>query len=75
MPIRKPDWRRTRLLADGRKALEMRRAGRSPADMLMVLGCSRARLYRAMDAAERAEPMAAARAPAPQIDPSDPLLL
>lgn len=45
---RSQDWRTAKLLADGRKALAMRAAGRSPSDMLMVMGCSRARLYRAM---------------------------
>jgi hypothetical protein len=42
---------RAQLIADGRKALELIAAGRNIAELLMVIGGSRARLYRAMNAA------------------------
>ena len=46
------DIQRDKLLADGRKALEMVKSGRSMLDVLMVIGGSRTRLYRAMELAE-----------------------
>jgi hypothetical protein len=48
---RRPDYRRTRLLRDGRKALAMLDQGKSIPDVRMVIGGSRARLYRAIAAA------------------------
>lgn len=52
--------RRARLLADGRKALTMIEA-HPIADVLLIVGGSRARLYRAMAAAQSAS--------APAVDP------
>jgi hypothetical protein len=46
--------RRAQLIADGRKALELVRT-KPIADVLMVVGGSRARLYRAMYAASEAQ--------------------
>ena len=51
--LRSPDHRTAKLLADGQKALKLRQSGTSPRDMLLVLGCSRARLYRAMAVASQ----------------------
>lgn len=45
------DIQRDKLLADGRKALEMVKSGRSMLDVLMVIGGSRTRLYRATELA------------------------
>jgi hypothetical protein len=50
---RRIDRRRALLIADGRKALALRRRGLAPPDVLLVIGGSRARLYKAMDAAEQ----------------------
>jgi hypothetical protein len=53
---------RAQLVADGRKALELVRT-RPIADVLLIIGGSRARLYRAMKLIE------------PETDKRDPLLL
>lgn len=45
---KKPDYRRDRLLADGRKALASLEAGKTMPDLIMAAPFSRARLYRAM---------------------------
>jgi hypothetical protein len=45
---RMPNYRQTLLIADGRKALAMRERGVAPEDMMLLLGTSRPRLYRAM---------------------------
>lgn len=52
--LRRTDIRRAQLIADGRKALALRKQGMRPTDVLMVIGGSRPRMYKAMDAAERA---------------------
>jgi hypothetical protein len=55
IPSRKPrriDRRRTLLIADGRKALALRAQGVKPPAVLAAIGGSRARMYKAMDAAE-----------------------
>jgi len=49
--MRKPDYRRTRLLQDGRHALALLKAGRSIPEVMLVIPGSRARLYRAMNTA------------------------
>jgi hypothetical protein len=54
---RRPDQRRARLIADGRKALALRKQGMRPMDVLMVIGGSRPRMYKAMDAAEAKDPL------------------
>ena len=56
---------RARLLQDGRKALALIEAGHKPRDALMVIGGSRARLYRAMEIARQTDGQT----------PADPLLL
>jgi hypothetical protein len=56
---------RAKLLSDGRKALAMIEAGHKPRDALMVIGGSRARLYRAMELARQTDGQT----------PADPLLL
>lgn len=48
------DYRRERLLIEGRKALQALKAGRSMPDLILATPGSRARLYRAI-AAARAE--------------------
>ena len=56
---------RAQLLQDGRKALALIEAGHKPRDALMVIGGSRARLYRAMELARQTDGQT----------PADPLLL
>jgi hypothetical protein len=53
MNARRQDHRQIRLLMSGRKALALRKQGMAPMDILMVIGGSRARMYKAMHAAER----------------------
>lgn len=53
--MNKPDWRRAKLLQDGRKALELQTKGIGPSDALMAIGGSRARLYRAIDYARQTD--------------------
>lgn len=48
---RATNYRTLKLHEDGLKAIAMRAAGRSTADILLRLRCSRARLYRAMSLA------------------------
>lgn len=60
---RMTNYRRTRLIADGRRALELRERGMAPESMMLLLETSRPRLYRAMAAcrtldATAAEPLA-----------------
>jgi hypothetical protein len=50
---RRRQAQRAALIADGRKALELIRT-LPIADILLVIGGSRSRLYRAMDAAQKA---------------------
>jgi hypothetical protein len=53
MSTTRSDAKRAQLLSDGRKALELAKV-RPIADVLLIVGGSRARLYRAMAAAELA---------------------
>ena len=59
---------RAQLIADGRKALELIQA-RPIADVLLVVGGSRARLYRAMEAARLADELERADMTEAGIDP------
>lgn len=45
------DAKQDKLLRDGRRALKLAAGGMSGADILLMVGSSRARLYRAMNAA------------------------
>jgi len=51
---RRIDHRLTLLIEDGRKALALRAQGVKPPDVLAAIGGSRARMYKAMYAAEAA---------------------
>lgn len=53
---RSKDYRGIRLLADGRKALQLLNSGRTIPEVRLVIAGSRARLYRALKLAHALEP-------------------
>lgn len=69
---RTKDYRGIRLLADGRKALQLLNDGRTIPDVRLVIAGSRARLYRAIKLAHALEPGGLSWLKEPQ--PIDPLL-
>lgn len=59
------DYRGAKLIADGHTALAMRQRGATPSEMLLAIGGSRPRMYKAMRAAIDAEELRVQ----PAIDP------